>query len=541
MTEILPLAISQLSETDALNRLEVNKGILNSVAPGIELEYGFVHDVVLRLQSILGESQAAAMKNMSDLINPVTAGQSVYVTSSIVDTTAAAFGLSRFEAVPAVGTVTFVVSAARTTVVPAGTILSTVDGDLIYVQNTYVAQPANTELRGQYDRRLTLNADNQYEFTVPAVTLATGSLIRINSGEPLTLQSDAIPLLVGARTSSIFSGGQDEETDAQLVSRIRSVFPASTLSSRGSIGSFLRRPGLLPSLQAVSSIGFGDPELNRGGGLRSTADIYVRTRSLPIQKTLILEASVSGEEPGVEATWTATIGRDAAPGFYRVVSASIDGAGVVKSIEMVRGYDTSEIITEQIPYIAAADDAAFSRFQTAHLTVVTSNNDFSLNDTADMTVVVEYMPELQTLQEAVGSREFRFIGGDALVRAPVPVYLSVSIDIVADVDAIAFDIAAVRSSVANLFSSRGFASTIYSSQVSTLVNDQLPSGATVRDVSGLSEAIYPDGTIIKKRHSSTFEIDNEPDKGVSSRTAAWLLSSNKVAINVNNNSQPFTV
>ncbi len=98
-------------------------------------------------------------------------------------------------------------------------------------------------------------------------------------------------------------------------------------------------------------------------------------------------------------------------------------------VDVTRGMDTSPIVGELIPYLSSPVDAAFSRFQTASVRLTSASTGLSGGDTQDVTLTVLAVDNIAKAQSLLAGRAYRFVGGDTLARAAIPIFVAVSIQL----------------------------------------------------------------------------------------------------------------
>lgn len=524
--------LNGLSETEVQARLLRLTELVDGLGVGSSVRRGFIRDHVLRLHAILGEAYSQRMDIVGRSLNPLIAS-SGEVDSDIVGMTANTYGLSRQEAVFASGTLRVEVSADQSVIIPSGTVFVTADGRTYATSQAFIGRTLAAEIQTNTDRQLLKNVTGNYEFHVEATSTIAGLTGNLLAGTPLFLSSISISSLVAITVSTDFTGGRLEETDTQLIARVRSQLPAKTLSTRASIAATLSQVSVLPELLAVSSIGYGDAEMVRSrqrGADGRGVDTYIRTQPLPETAQFLLEAEVTDIDERGRAVWSVAIGRDVAPGFYRVLSVRAAELGDFQELAVTRGMDTSPIEGELSPWITDVVDAAFSRYQTATVVGVTPNEGRVVGDKLNVDVTLSYMPGVATAQATVNSRRYRFVGGDTLVRAAIPTYVSVGIDVHAKPSAALPDPQPIKDAVAAMFNEAGFAGRLHGSRVASTIHQFLPAGADVGALSFVLETLLPNGEIKRVRTKDHIDVPSLPNIAVSSRTSIFLCDPASISI-----------
>jgi hypothetical protein len=280
-------------------------------------------------------------------------------------------------------------------------LFSTSDGRQYTTTQTFAARTSATELRDASDRQIVLNASGNYEFYIVATAVLPGAAGNISAGDELTFVDTSVPSVIRITAAADFSGGLASETDEQLIARIRRQLPAKTFSTRLSVAATLTSQPQLSQTLAVSTIGYGDFEMVRGrrGGIEGrSADVYIRTTELPQNDIFALTATCIAVLPTGRVQWRVDVGRDVAPGAYRVLSARGAAIGDLLNPVVIRGLDATPIEGELSPRLSNSIDAAFSRYQTLTITGETLPYDFEVGDTTDIEVGLSYMNGIASAQ-----------------------------------------------------------------------------------------------------------------------------------------------
>jgi len=521
-----------LGETAVQARLLRLTELVDGLGVGSSVKRGFIRDHVLRLHAILGEAYSQRLDIVGRSLNPLIAS-SGEVDTDIVGLTAATYGLSRQDASFATGTIRIEVSDDQSVIIPSGTVLAATDNRSYRTSQSFIGRTLAAEIQTNTDRQLVRNADGNYEFLIEATATLAGLSGNLVAGTELQLTAINIRSLVRITVATEFTGGRLEETDSQLISRIRGQLPAKTLSTRASIAATLSQVSILPGLLAVSSIGYGDEEMvrsRRRGADGRGVDVYLRTQPLAETTQFLLKAEVTEVRSDGHLVWSVAIGRDVAPGFYRVLSVRAAELGDFTDLVVTRGRDTSPIEGELSPLITDNVDAVFSRYQTATVTGVTASREYIVGNTVNVNVTLSYMPGVQTAQQTVNSRRYRFVGGDTLVRAAIPTYVSVGIDIHAKPSAALPDPQPIKDAVAAMFNESGFAGRLHGSRVASTIHRFLPAGADVGSLSFVLETLLPNGEIKRVRTKDHIDVPNLPNIAVSSRTSIFLCDPAAISI-----------
>ena len=258
-------------------------------------------------------------------------------------------------------------------------------------------------------------SDGRYIASIPVAAVDSGP-VEIGVG------TEAIPqfglsYLVSAAVSSAITGGAGTETDAQLMAR------AEAATTNGGIGSYF---GIEKKLAAgpVTVLSFG---LVAG---EDALLVRARYNNVSINPGGIVDCYVKTQNQLASATVTAAVrqvtGDRNCIADLPVVDGDINCHGIVSIDGPLLDGDTGDPITEyDVSYGSASSrmDAVGARLGTEQRASVL----FSATPApTSVKVQVSFMPGLLDLQRYMSSDECRFVGQDVMVKAAVPV--SVSID-----------------------------------------------------------------------------------------------------------------
>jgi hypothetical protein len=387
-----------------------------------------VVNVAADLHAINREDIDNLLKSFSPL---VIAQDPTAADPDIVDAVYANYGVTRYDGNKAYGNVAIIISDLITTAVPDTTIFAS-NGLTYTVEQAYIGVTTADAVLTTAERLIEQRPDGTYVFTVPVVASDVGEAYRAKRGARFTA-SPAVAGTIDIEAASDFEGGTDSETNAELVERTQQGIAPKVFSGRAQVAALFQDQ--YPQLVNMSQVGLGDSEMLRDrdnifelstGG---KADLYVQTADVPEEIAVVKECTYLGSNQ-----WQATIGRDDAPGFY-LVNAVVQHSmtafeGSLAIVSEARGLDlTAE--TDWVHSLEGMVQGAYSRYQTAVVkftdpetpaaTVVGAKEDYDF--------YVLRLPSIKTLHDLTIERSRRPQNGDYLVRAAVPAFAYVSLEI----------------------------------------------------------------------------------------------------------------
>jgi hypothetical protein len=237
--------------------------------------------------------------------------------------------------------------------------------------------------------------------------------------------------------------------------------------------------------------------------------------------------------------WQLSVGRDVAPGFYDVVSVLPTGADpttLVGSYEILADLRGCDLSGEGYrPDIVSAAEAAYTVYQTAVIRfhdTQTNTSGLSVGATATYDVVFRLANGLQDLQTWVESEDFRYHGGDSLIRAAIPCFLDVAFVVEQPATQDVVDTALLAGQISESINTQGFAGKVAASRITELAYQFFEKPSIVRSVELLGRIRYPSGRWETIFSRDVLAIPREPGEMVSPKTVVFYLPPAAVRISV---------
>ncbi len=513
-------------------------------APTVERQRGVVRQIVLDLNSILGAAQSQVINDqvvISGSLLQINENPEV-ADPEMVDRLLSNFRVIRRSGAAATGQVAIVISRSVPVTISKG--MRFESGGMIYTtDNAFAARTTAATVVNNTDR-LIRPAGTDFAFTIDVTAEVVGAAGQLSRGTALTPQS-LIPDFVRAYAEDDFIGGLNEDTNEELLDRLQQGLADRSSSNRTTIASMIVNEPAFERVLAVSVIGYGDPEQIRYHTIFPVAqggrvDVYARTQAQP-QSLVVTRSATLIEKTAAGGVWQFSIARDDVPGFYEVEKIVLAGHDLsaeagYEVTETVRGIDLSDDGTGLTPDVVSGAEAAFSRFQAATVRFLDTDTEITAltvnSAKADYDVAVTVMPLVQQLQEFLSDRDRRHSATDILVRAPIPVFLSLNFTVRKSVRDAAPDLDAIRTALASYVNNTGFIGRLSASSLAHVVHQNLAVGQTASAIEMFGRVLRPDGTTAFSRSYDTLEIPNEPEKMVSSRTAVFYLDPRRIGISV---------
>jgi hypothetical protein len=537
------LSFDDIPEEAITQAEEYLRQLLKEEYPSMDLtENRVIYENVIRPAAILHAQNRADIDTLEQSFSPLVIAENPDLADEdMTDAVFANYGIERFEGSKATGLIAVIISSLSTTAVPANSIF-TANGLTFVVTQAYVGVTTQDAVISSSERLIEARTDGSYVFTVPVVASNTGEQYRLKRNSRFTV-APTIGGVIDLSAAQDFEGGTSAETNEELVQRAQAGIAPKVFSGRAQIEALIQDE--LPSVTAVSQVGFGDPEMLRDrhnifeistGG---KADLYVRTYDTPDELKVTKSCTYLGSN-----LWTATIGRDDAPGFYLIDAVVQKGetafSGSLEITSEVRGYDLTPETDEFVPTIEEMQEAAYTRYQTAVVTFKDETTDpaTAAGATAEYDFYILRMVDLQTVHDLTVDRTKRPPTGDYLVKAPVPALTAVNILVQQRTGTATIDTAAIQQAVASRANSLGFnTGKLYMSLLVDAAQGTIePFGSAVVTPVDMYAYIYPPDTVpngrIELRDPDLLEIPDLPERGVTQRTTCFYLDAESVSVSV---------
>lgn len=520
----------------------------------VDVKRGAIRDLVLYLSGVLSAANQANIDLVRQSNSVLAINQNPLLSDTdLVDRVASNYRLTRSTGTTASGSVTIILSANKSIVVPAGSVFTTSSGLLFSADNTYTSRTSSIDVVTTTDRLLVSLGNGTYAFTINVLANAVGTAYNIARNTTL-----AYPLLdisiVRSYTGSDFVGGTDAETNQELITRLQSGLVYKSLANRGCIEGLIRSLDLsmYDNSFSVSVVGYGDQEQQRYHSILPVAfggrvDVYARTQSIAQTQENYGTATYIGVDGSGHGKWQLSLNRDQAAGVYELtritlpVNLSNNSVSSFSILSDVRGYDLtvgSTAGTSYLPDIAAVSEAVYSRYQTMVVTFVdttTSTGGLTANvSQQSYGYISSSMPGISAIQDAVSDRSTRSVVSDCLIKAAVPCFVTATIVIDKKASATLPATSDLQQAAADAVNTIGFTGRLPVSAIISSVQGLLSTGMSVSSVTVQGRVRKPDGTSVIQSSSTVLDVSSLDVTGMTSLlTIGFLLSPSNVTISVN--------
>lgn len=533
--------LSTLEEADVRQNLSEINTRLQEENPTLTLIRGVIRDLISGLHAELSTAEQETLERYLSArslqqieLDPTLADPGV------VEDVLSNYRVERKGGTAAVGEVTIILSQDNTVVIAEGSIFEA-DGEQFIADEVFTAKTEPEQIQSSGDRLLTALADGTFAFTIDVTAVEEG--VDGEIAKDTQLVPDILPPnFVRSFATSDFVNGRDVETNTELLTRFQEGLACKAPSNRTNMKALLATFEQFTSVLRSSITGFGDAEMLRDqhtifpmsfGGV---ADWYIRTQERLLRSSITKEATVI-EIGTTDSTWQFSLGRDEASGFYEIGNIRLPTAEeVAGGFEVIADVRSNDLTGEGfIPDIQTVEEGAYSRFQAAVIQFKDTTTDpsgLTLGDKQEYSVEARLMPLIAEIQDVMSDFDTRAYGSDVLVRAPVPVFMTLSFVISKKNNAPDPDLESIKNALSTEVNNIGFTGRLASSQLDHIIHGFLDSDSLVSSIDMFGRIRFPDGSRVFVRSTELIEIDGPAERQVSPRTIQFFLDPVDIAISV---------
>lgn len=458
-------------------------------------------------------------------------------TEEDVDRVLGNFRIDRYEGSKAQGTVTIILDADRTVSVPAGATF-TGAGLTFMATSTFIS--TSGAISTIYDRPLTQLSDGTWAFSITVEAAEIGEKYELKQGTDMVWTQPAAGYLQ-AYVESDFAGGTDQESNTELIQQLDAGLAAKAMAGRVNIRALVRDS--FPTARDISIIGMGDSEMLRDShnifGIKTggKSDIYARTNNSLVEQTITKSCTLVDWDDKI---FQASIQRNDYPGFYLIQSIyPVDRTGITGSLDITS--EVRDVDLTDLPYVApeivGITEGAYTRFQTAVVQFQDLDADvsgMSIGDKKDYKLELSGIPFIDDIQDLVAGRAIHNPQGDTLVRAPIPMLISVSMQVDYVTGDEEVDVDAVKNAVAEAINAIDFSlGKVPGSLIIDAAHDVLTGRSSVREPLDLMGVLrLPSGESRVYRSTTQIVVPEIDEEGVSSRNTSFYTDASAIEVAV---------
>lgn len=487
-----------------------------------------------RLEANLADYLSA--RSLNALLNDPTADP------SLVDDVLSNYMVTRKVGNTASGSITIVLAKNTSVTIGRGA-LFTSQGKTYVSTNVFTAKAEAAQVIGPNDRLITATPDGKYSFNIDVQAAAAGASYNLGKGS-LIVPNVPPPNYVTSYATSDFVPGTDTETNQELLQRLQYGIAAKTLSSRPNMIAMLKTVSGLQNIVNMSIVGAGDPQMIRDkrsifplGISGGRADWYIRPEAKVRIGTVTKTATRIDSEFEHQPVYQVTFTKSEFPGFYEVRAIRLTGATLTDGSYPVTGDIRSVDLsgTDKLPDIVNPVEGVYSAYQTVTIQFadLSATGSVSVGATKNFDFDIVYVPLIDTAQTTVASRGVSHFGADCLVKAAIPCFVTVAINISQPTGAAVLDTNYIAASIAAEINKTAFTGRLFAGRLVDIVHGFLTDSlSSVAQVVMTGRIRRPDGTLLYLSDTSALVVPEEGITMVGARTVQFYSDPDSVAINI---------
>ena len=402
-------------------------------------------------------------------------------------------------------------------------------GYTLYINRDYIGSTSFSELSSAVYVPLKPYGEGLYYMMIEAFT-TTDLDTPLLPGTEIT-SSQSITGVTGIEVATAFVATSRSLTLDDLKEEVTNGVSAKILAGPDHIKAKLMTSSDIPVLD-TSVVGMNDAEMLRdsnniyGTSSGGYVDIYAKTIEFPYKKEVVKKASIVGD-----SRYKIFINKDDAAGFYYIDSVSYKENTKTSDMGMFDytfGVDTTDAIF--VPNFPKNRDGRFSAFQ--NCSVEFEYTGVPEDDTEpEFTVDLIYSPSIDAIQNFVSDPLTRTPAADYLVKAAVPLFLSVAVNIAYNPSADRPDESTIKQAIASTINSIPMGQRFLSgAEIACAVTAIYPDTVVKLPVGIDAFIIDNEGSLVHSRSVDTLEIPFMPERGISAKTSTFMISPSDVSV-----------
>jgi hypothetical protein len=513
---------------------------LREKSPSLEFRRGVIHDIIIHLESVIHAAQEtyADKFRKSGSIKEISADPSI-ADNTLVDAVLSNFLITRKVSNRSTGSIIIKITDPILLVVAQGSSFTYLSKSYS-VTSSFATKTNALDVSFPTDRLLNYTGDGYYSFTVDVQSDSVGEEFSLPQGSLLS-PNFTIPGFISAHALNDFFSGKAEETNKELLLRLKDGITSDGFSNKSAIASLIKKN--YPTVMDVAAIGFGDPEQTRYHGIMPISeggklDLYIKSEGIPANINIDVSAVLIGFRVEGEI-WQASIPASKAYNFYDIVrvvkkedEANFGIANGYGVLSISRSYDVNSLGEDFVPEIEKPAEGAFSKYQTATVTFLDTDNEgvSPLGTRANYSLTLRYQRNVKEIQDFLNSPTVRPMSFDVLVKGAIPLDLKIAI-IISNRDAsYVVDTSVISYAVSSYVNNLKMNQPLYKSDVISVIHGLLESEQSVMSVDMRGKVTYPTGAVKYINAPDVLTIPNDTQNMVTARTTAIFLNKSDVTI-----------
>ena len=513
---------------------------LREKSPSLEFRRGVIHDIIIHLESVIHAAQETYADKLrkSGSIKEISADPSI-ADNTLVDAVLSNFLITRKVSNKSTGSIIIKITDPILLVVAQGSSFTYL-GKSYSVTSSFATKINALDVSFPTDRLLNYTGDGYYSFTVDVQSDDVGEVFSLPQGSPLS-PNFTVPGFISAHALNDFFSGKAEETNKELLLRLKDGITSDGFSNKSAIASLIKKN--YPTVMDVAAIGFGDPEQIRYHGIMPISeggklDLYIKSEGIPANINIDVSAVLIGFRVEGEI-WQASIPASKAYNFYDIVrvvkkaeEANFGVANGYGVLSISRSYDVTSSGDKFVPEIEKPAEGSFSKYQTATVTFLDTDNEgvSPLGTRANYSLTLRYQRNVKEIQDFLNSPTVRPMSFDVLVKGAIPLDLKLAIIISNRDSSYVVDTSVISYAVSSYVNNLKMNQPLYKSDVIAVIHSLLESDQSVVSVDMRGKLTYPNGTVKYINAPDVLTIPNDTQNMVTSRTTAIFLNKSDVTV-----------
>jgi hypothetical protein len=545
----MTLTISDFEVSD-LNQLDpdsVNQVLerlitqLQAQNPTLDLKRGVFKDTLATYHAILETAIRTDLERYQSArsLQQIEADPSL-ADDTVVDEVLSNFGVTRREGTLAEGSVAIELSASRTVVVPAGSTFEA-NGLSYSATATFTARTSAAQVVTANDRLLSPLSNGNYLFVIEVQATAVGPEYKLEANE-LIIPNRSLANFVTSYATSTFSEGVATQTNAELITSLQEGIAAKTLSNRVNMRAWLGSYPEFSSVTNQSIVGYGDAEMLRDQhtvfpvSFGGRVDWYVRgQQQLERLAATVLATLVSKE--ATSSTWQFSVSKTLLPAFYEITKIRRAADSVLNSgFEVTQDLRVNDLTgSEFVPDIQTVAEGTYTAYQTSTIRfsdTVTDVSAIAIGSTASYACELVGTTLISEIQALVVNRDHRSYAADALIKAPVPCFVKVSMTINKASGDPEPDVDSIKSAIVDIVNQTGFIGRLDGSRIVEAAHAFIQGNVSITDLDLLGRIRQPSGDSIYLRDADSLVVREDPINMVTAKTVQFFAEVSDISVDV---------
>ena len=516
-------SLNELNSDLVKEQQDILTTFLVEAYPNIDLSRGVMRDLVQYLNAVFAAKERTELERWKSARSLLAIMEDPSIADDdSVDNILSNYNVTRREGTYATGTVFLEFKEDLSKIIPSN--ITFVFNNLTFRTTTsYMVLDSETTGSAIADRVLIPLSNGNYGCTIDVTANQVGSDSCLTRGTELDCTD--ITALVSATVYNDFYGGTDEETNEELILRLKSGIATKCWGNRYNIDNLLRNDPTLASLVDISVIGMHEPEMTRDQitlfpvSVGGKTDIYVKTAPTTYTVTTPIYATLTAKDINYDY-WSIQVPSSVLPGFWRITG--IEYISEVPDSTIVE-LQKQEVASDSTEYTAL--DASYTVHQVVNATFRTPISETTkVNDSVQFNVTVMGLPSIDYVQELCTARTIVPVTSDVLIKSAVPCITTVTVVIKQSKhNPVAEDtIFNIKNTITTAINNKGFTGYLTASELMDSIQDLLDQSQRIASMQLTGIILGPNGTMVRDVSNKQLVIPDMPLNYITANTTSFF-------------------